>query len=194
MTLRMFAACLIVSTASPALAVQTGAGVTLHGVTAIAEERRPTEFVFSCSRSGHSVIGGLSVTIRVPLGSQPGFDFAAFEGPSGSRQALSVLAGHSAVRMSISRFAATGGYQLKNSFSLNVSAARKDTRPLFALRRVLAPLLDRGTVTWQQSSPRPSELRFSAVLRTGQNEGGAAIADAQSVSCETTQTARAETS
>lgn len=170
MTLRIYLACLIVSTGSAALAAPAEDRVTLQGTTTIASERRPTEFVFSCSKSGHDVIGGLSVTIRVPLGTQPGFDFAAFEGPSGTRQALSVLYGRSTVRTSKRSFSATGGYQLENSFSLTVSAPRNDTRRPSALGRVLAPLLDRGTLTWQQSGPRPDDPRFSAVLQTRQDE------------------------
>ena len=170
MTLRSYIACMIGCTASAALATPAKERITLQGTTAIAAEKRPTAFVFSCSTSGRNVIGGLSITIRIPLGTQPGFDFAPFEGPSGTSQALSILYGRSAVRTSRSSFSATGGYQLENSFSLTVSAAVNDTRRLSALGRVLAPLLDRGTLTWQQSGPRPGAPRFSAVLQTRQDE------------------------
>ncbi|WP_156340041.1 hypothetical protein [Sphingomonas sp. Leaf17] len=141
------------------------APVTLTGQARIGLTTMPARFAVQCTASGPNATGALGIALSVPVGGdQPGgFDFDAFEGPTGSRRVLTTLT----VGGARQRFAASGSYANARVFTLAVSAARTDAAAMAKLAGVLRATKAGTTLMWQQESATAGRVGLSARVELG---------------------------
>ena len=146
-------------------------GLTFDGVARTGADTRQVVFHFFCSsNNGPNVTGVLSVDLEVPNYQQlrPIFDFDPFEGPDADAGSRTVLRAGGARAKAADRFATAGSVQEGNgseSFTLEVSASRRESAPLRKLAAVLRPLLDGpGQLEWSQGSAKSGGTPMIASL------------------------------
>jgi hypothetical protein len=135
--------------------------IVLDGTGRINVGIRPVKFHFLCSANGGSgVTGVLSVSMEAldyPR-FQLLFDFIPFEGPDSHAGALSVLEATGPRGKASDRFPASGSIipaRPTESFSLEITASRRDPPPLHKLAAVLRPLADgQSQLVWTQESAK----------------------------------------
>jgi hypothetical protein len=170
---RRWAVCIIAGFIMTGLIVLAGSAVganarpfvpgelVLDGTARINVSIRPVRFHFLCSaNAGPNVTGVLSVAMEALEFDkfQLVFDFLRFEGPDAHAGALSVLEAAGPHGNARDRFAASGSIvpaQGPNSFSLEITASRRDPGPLRKLAAALRPLTEgQSQLVWTQESAK----------------------------------------
>jgi hypothetical protein len=150
---------------------QTRPEMVFEASAQIGPQNRPVRFHFFCSENeGPNLTGVLSVELETTRYEElrEQFDFTPFEGPDADAGALSSLQVNGPRAKASDRFAAAGSATPTDgadSFTLEVTASRREAGPLRKLATVLRPLIDGpGRVIWRQAAANRGGVPLIATL------------------------------
>jgi hypothetical protein len=137
----------------------------------IGPENRPVRFHFFCSdNQGPNLTGVLSVELETTRYEELSdrFDFLPFEGPDANAGALSSLQANGPRTKASDRFTASGSATPADgadSFTLEITASRREAGPLRKLAAVLRPLIEGpGRLVWHQGAAHRGGAPLVATL------------------------------